>query len=208
MWYAILIAALTAYLLGNLNGAVCISSLLANDDVRRHGSGNAGLTNFARNYGGWASLLVLLVDCGKTVVACLSAGLILAPYCSQTEGMMLGAVAVTLGHDFPALLGFRGGKGILSGVTVAAVIDWRIALIILGVFAVVYFTTHYVSLASVLGAAAFSISFAVLHRDALWVLAGGVFLGLLAIFMHRGNIARLCKGTEKKTSFFKKEKNQ
>lgn len=204
MVYAIVIAALTSYLLGNLNGAVCISALMADDDVRKHGSGNAGLTNFIRNYGGWPSSLVLLVDIGKTAMACLASGLMLAPYGCQAEGLMLGAVAVTLGHDFPALLGFRGGKGILCGITIAAVIDWRAALIILGVFAIVYFTTHYVSLASVLGAAAFCVTFVVFHYQQPWICAGGVFLGLLAIFMHRANIARLCKGTEKKTDLFKK----
>ena len=65
MWYPILLTALTAYLLGNLNGAVCMSTLLEKDDVRNHGSGNAGLTNFLRSYGGWKTLLVVLIDMGK-----------------------------------------------------------------------------------------------------------------------------------------------
>ena len=208
MWYSILIASLTAYLLGNLNGAVCISWLTADDDVRNHGSGNAGLTNFIRNYGGWSTLLVLLVDIGKTALACLSCGLMLEPYGYKMEGMMLGAIAVTLGHDFPALLGFRGGKGILSGITIAVVIDWRAALIILGVFAIAYFASQYVSLGSVLGAVTFCVTFVVFHYQEPWIMAGGVFVGLLAIFMHRANIVRLCKGTEKKTNLFQKAHKQ
>ena len=111
MAYAIVIAVLASYLLGNLNGAVCMSTLLSHEDVREHGSGNAGLTNFARNYGGWNSLLVVLIDGGKAVIATMLSGLLLKPYGLEAEGMMLGAVAVSLGHDFPALLGFRGGKG-------------------------------------------------------------------------------------------------
>ena len=111
--YSIFIAALVSYLLGNLNGAVCMSAIVAGDDVRSHGSGNAGLTNFIRNYGRRSALFVVLIDAGKAVAACLCAGLLLEPYGLYREGMMLGATAVILGHDFPALLGFRGGKGIL-----------------------------------------------------------------------------------------------
>ncbi len=208
MVYSIMIAFLTAYLLGNLNGAVCISALIADDDVRKHGSGNAGLTNFIRNYGVGSALYVILIDAGKAVVACLAAALILTPYDYALEGMALGGVAVMLGHSFPALLGFKGGKGILSGLFIALVIDWRIAALILAVFFVAYFATRYVSLASVLAALTFSVGFTVFHHNEMWVMLGGVFMGLLAIFMHRGNISRLIKGEETKTDLFgpRKEK--
>ena len=111
-----------------------------------------------------------------------------------------------LGHVFPVLLGFRGGKGILSGLFIALVTDWRVAIIILAVFAVFYLLTQYVSLGSVLAAITFSIGFAVLHTDNLVVLICGVFTGLLATFMHRQNIVRLVKGQERKTNLFKKDK--
>lgn len=208
MWYSILIAALTAYLLGNLNGSVCISALVANDDVRRHGSGNAGLTNFFRSFGGWNTLLVILVDMAKTALACLSAGLILKPWGFYQEGLMLGAVGVSLGHDFPLLLGLRGGKGILCGFTAAIVLDWRIALLVLAVFAVAFGITRFVSLGSVLAALAFGAGFAVWHHDNLAVMIGGVFLGALAVFMHRGNIARLVKGTESKVHLIHQNLNK
>lgn len=208
MWYSILIAALTAYLLGNLNGSVCISALVANDDVRKHGSGNAGLTNFFRSFGGWNTLLVILVDMAKTALACLSAGLILKPWGFYQEGLMLGAVGVSLGHDFPLLLGLRGGKGILCGFTAAIVLDWRIALLVLAVFAVAFGITRFVSLGSVLAALAFGAGFAVWHHDNLAVMIGGVFLGALAVFMHRGNIARLVKGTESKVHLIHQNLNK
>ena len=121
---------------------------------------------------------------------------------------MLGAVAVSLGHDFPALLGFKGGKGIVCGLAVALVLDWRIALVILGVFVVVFAITRYVSLGSVLAALTFSAGFGVLHHDNIWIMVGGIFLGLLAVFMHRGNIVRLFKGTEKKVHLIHREKNK
>lgn len=208
MWYSLFIAVLTAYLLGNLNGAVCISALVANDDVRSHGSGNAGLTNFIRNYGAGSSLYVVLIDGGKAVLACLAAGLILKPYGLYREGLAIGGAAVMLGHAFPALLGFRGGKGILSGLFIALCNDWRIAVLILAVFAAAYLITQYVSLGSVLAAAAFIVGFVVFHYDNLTVMLCGVFMGALAIFMHRGNIVRLVKGQERKTNLFGKGKKQ
>ena len=208
MVYPVFIIALASYLLGNLNGSVCISTLLEGEDVRTHGSGNAGLTNFFRNYGSWNTALVALIDAGKTVVACLMGGLILGQQGYQREGMMIAAVAVTLGHDFPALLGFRGGKGILSGLAAAAVIDWRIALLILAVFVVTFAITRYVSLGSVLAALTFSAGFALFHHDNLWVMVGGIVLGLLAIWMHRSNISRLIKGTESKVHLIHRDLNK
>ncbi|MGN1016689.1 MAG: glycerol-3-phosphate acyltransferase [Faecousia sp.] len=205
--YSVVIAALAAYLLGNLNGAVCMSAIVANDDVRFHGSGNAGLTNFIRSYGRRSALFVVLIDAGKAVVACLCAGLLLEPYGLYREGMMLGATAVILGHDFPALLGFRGGKGILCGLAVAMTMDWRVGVALVVVFAAAYFLTQYVSLGSVLGAAVFSIGFALIYRDSPLLIAAAVFLGGLTIFMHRGNIQRLLKGEERKTNLFGKGKN-
>ena len=208
MWYSVLIAALTAYLLGNLNGSVSISMLVADDDVRKHGSGNAGLTNFFRSYGSWSTLLVILVDMGKTAVACLMAGLLMAPYGLYQEGLMIGALAVSLGHDFPPLLGFRGGKGILCGFTIALVIDWRIALFILAIFAVAFAITRYVSLGSTLASAGFTLGFGVLHHDNLFVMIGGIFLGLLALWMHRSNIKRLLNGTESKVHLIHRDLNR
>ena len=206
MWLNIVACILCGYLLGNLNGSVCISALM-HDDVRSHGSGNAGLTNFIRNYGAGRALLVILIDAGKAVVACLTGGLLLAPFGLWTEGVMLAGSAVLLGHDFPALLGFRGGKGILSGLFVAFMADWRIGLILLAVFAIIYFATRYVSLGSVLAAAAFGLCFAIFHWDSPFVVAAAVFMGALTIFMHRSNILRLIQGNERKTDLFKKGSN-
>lgn len=205
---SIVVCVLTAYLLGNLNGAVCMSALVANDDVRSHGSGNAGLTNFIRNYGVGSALYVVLIDAGKAVLACLASGLIMRQYDLYQEGLILGGVCVMLGHVFPALLGFKGGKGILSGWFVAWVVDWRIGLLIFVVFALAYAVTQYVSLGSVLGAATFVVCFAIFHNDNLLVMIGGIFIGALAVFMHRSNIVRLIKGQERKTNLFAKSKKE
>ena len=208
MWYSILIAALTAYLLGNLNGSVCISQIVANEDVRKRGSGNAGLTNFFRSYGSWSTLLVLLIDMGKTALACLVGGLLLEPYGYGAEGAAVGALSVSIGHDFPALLGFRGGKGIVCGFAAAIVLDWRIALAILVVFVITFAITRYVSLGSVLATVAFAVGFAVLHYHEPVVMASGIVMAALALFMHRSNIVRLIKGEESKVHLIHRDLNK
>ena len=200
-----ILTALACYFLGNHNGAVCVSSML-HDDVRNHGSGNAGLTNFIRNYGANRSLLVIAIDVGKAVLACLLSGAVFAPYGLRLEGMTLGGICVMLGHDFPALLHFRGGKGIVSGFAALITIDWRIALWVGGIFLIAYLLTYYVSLASLSGAVTYGLGFIVVYHDRPVVMVLGVAIAVLAIFMHRQNITRLIQGTESKTNFFQKGK--
>lgn len=208
MVWAALAAALAAYLLGNLNGSVCISALVANDDVRKHGSGNAGLTNFFRSYGGWSTFLVMLVDMTKTVAAAFTSGWALASFGHYQEGVVLGIVMVSVGHDFPVLLGFKGGKGILCGFTAALIMDWRIALVMLLVFVIAFAITRYVSLGSVLGAITCSVGFGLVYFGDWAMMAGGIFIGLLAIFMHRGNIRRLITGQESKVHLIHRDLNK
>lgn len=201
-------AALIGYLLGNLNGAVIMYKVLTQKDIRNTGSGNAGLTNFMRNFGPSKGVWVLLIDVAKAVLACLIGRILLAPAGHMMEGIMVGALAVSLGHDFPALLGFHGGKGVVCGFSVALCADWRCALIILAVFGACLALTRYVSLSSVLGALAFTVSFVVFHWQEPVVAVLGAVTGLMVVFMHRENIRRLLAGTEKKATFskFKKQK--
>ena len=208
MWYRVVIAALGSYLLGNLNGAVIVSRVMAHEDVRSHGSGNAGLTNFIRNYGVRTAALVVLIDVGKAVAACLLGQALLSPLGHAKEGQMLGAACVLLGHIFPALLGFKGGKGILSGFTIALMVDWRIGLLIFLAFAVAYGLTQYVSLGSVLAAAMFGVGFILFYRQQPVMMWTALLLAALVIFMHRGNIQRLLRGEERKTNLFGKGRKQ
>lgn len=194
-----------SYLLGNLNGAVLISRLLEHDDVRRHGSGNAGFTNFFRNYGGAASLVVMLIDAAKAVAACALGRYLMEADGFGLEGTVLAALAVEIGHDFPALLGFHGGKGIVCGFAGFVMLDWRVALAGLAVFAAIYLITRYVSLSSVIAAAALGIGFILVHSRRPLACVGCAAMCALAIFMHRQNILRLVKGTESKTDFFRKK---
>lgn len=204
MAVSIALICVLGYLLGGINGAILLSKLVEKDDVRRHGSGNAGFTNFFRNYGKRTSLLVILIDAAKAAVSCLLGGWLLGKYGLGTEGLLLGGLAATLGHDFPAFLGFRGGKGIVCGFATALVTDWRVGLILFAVFALVYFLTHYVSLASVLCALGFFASFWLFYPGRPFVLILSGCLSALAIFLHRENIGRLVRGQERKTYFFKR----
>ena len=209
MVLSVILTAVIAYLLGNLNGAVIISHLVAHEDVRTKGSGNAGLTNFTRNYGASASVFVILIDVGKAAAACLVGGLLLKRFGHYIDGVALGGLFVIVGHDFPALLGFKGGKGILSGVTVALMLDWRIGLFVFGIFLVAYFLTHYVSLGSVLSSGSFGFLYAWVHwGENLFPILAGFFLSALIVWMHRSNIVRLVKGEERKTNLFGKGTKQ
>ena len=203
---SVVIIAVVTYLLGNLNGAVVVSRLIAHEDVRTKGSGNAGLTNFTRNYGSGSSIFVILIDMGKAALSCLLGGLLLSRYGLWTEGVALGGAGVIIGHDFPALLGFKGGKGILSGVTVALMMDWRIGLLVFGIFLAAYLSTKYVSLGSVLSAGSFGFFYAPLHWEHPFAVVVGFALSFLVVWMHRTNIVRLIKGQERKTNLFGKGK--
>ena len=204
MWFNIILAALTAYMLGNLNGAFLASQRISGEDIRKKGSGNAGLTNFIRNYGASSAVTVVLTDMGKAVLACLVGGGLLAPFGHEIAGRALGGLCVILGHAFPALLGFRGGKGILSGVTVALCLDWRIGLFVFGIFLAAYLLTHYVSLGSILSSGSFGFIYAIFHWDEKFAVAAGFILSALIVWLHRSNIVRLVKGQERKTNLLGK----
>ena len=198
-----ILAIVIGYALGNLNGALMISKLLMHDDVRKHGSGNAGLTNYFRTYGGFQSLLVIAIDILKCVAACLIAGVLLPD--QMLHAKMVAGVATILGHSYPAAAGFRGGKGILCGLALAISTDWRIAAIIFTLFVVVVAATRFVSLGSILAAAVFAVCFLVFHWGDWLVCVLAVAAAAFVVFRHRGNLVRLVKGTESKLSFHKKK---
>ena len=205
MGWKLPIMILIAYLLGCLNGAIMVSRVFKHEDVRTKGSGNAGLTNFLRNYGGAVSFLVIAVDVCKVLLS----GWIALRLCPEKPELakMIAGISAMVGHMFPVFFGFRGGKGILSGAALAGMMDWRVLLIGVSCFFLVFLLTHYVSLGSILGAVAFSVSFACFFRESPVIYILGVLIAVLAIYMHRGNIQRLMQGCERKT-YLKKSKNK
>lgn len=197
--FTVALTLLVSYLLGCFNGSVMTSHFIIRDDVRQHGSGNAGLTNFYRTYGARYALCVIVCDMGKTVLACLIGGYLMHWVAGDwTLGLLVAGIGCELGHMFPVFFGLRGGKGILSGGVLVLLLDWRVALIAWGLFAVLWLTTRYVSLGSIAATASMPVSVFLLmgHNWLYTVLSAAV--AALVIWCHRGNIQRLLSGTEKK----------
>ena len=194
-----LYAAVAAYLCGCFNGALFTSRLFFHDDVRTHGSGNAGLTNFYRTYGARYALCVIICDMGKTVLACLIGGYLMHWVVGDwTLGLLIAGIGCELGHMFPVFFGLRGGKGILSGGVLVLLLDWRVALIAWGLFVSLWLLTRYVSLGSVAATASMPVSvFFLLGHNWLYTVLSAA-IAALVIWCHRGNIQRLLSGTEKK----------
>ena len=197
----LLVPALLAYLLGCSNGAVIISKYILRDDVRNHGSGNAGLTNFYRTFGGGLTLAVILIDVLKAVLAVLLVSHMLGgtPFAKYWAGLFC-----LLGHMFPCMFGFKGGKGILSGGTIAIMIDWRVALVVWGGFIILVLLTRYVSLGSVWAGASFPLATWFVFQNVL-IFDLALVCGILVVWKHRENIKRLLAGNENKFSLHKKK---
>ena len=195
---ALLIAAI-AYFCGCFNGAVIVSKYILRDDIRNHGSGNAGMTNTLRTYGKLSAALVLAGDAAKGALAAwigLELGGPMTMY-------MAGLFAV-IGHMFPVFFGFRGGKGVATAAGFILGSQPFLCLILAVVFALVVFFSRYVSLGSCWAGASFPFAtWFVYHDTVLLVLA--VVIGGLILYMHRGNIHRLLTGTENKFSLHHKK---
>ena len=197
--FTVALTLLVSYLLGCFNGSVMTSHFIIRDDVRQHGSGNAGLTNFYRTYGARYALCVIICDMGKTVLACLIGGYLMHWVVGDwTLGLLIAGIGCELGHMFPVFFGLRGGKGILSGGVLVLLLDWRVALIAWGLFLSLWLLTRYVSLGSVAATASMPVSvFFLLGHNWLYTVLSAA-IAALVIWCHRGNIQRLLSGTEKK----------
>jgi len=208
-WIPALASALIAYFCGCFNGAVIVSKYILRDDVRNHGSGNAGLTNFYRTFGGPLTVVVILTDVLKAVAALLISSAIFQHFIFSGDDMIVFAkywagLFCLLGHMFPCMFNFKGGKGILSGGTIALMVDWRVALVVWGGFLILSILTRYVSLGSLWAGASFPfVTWAVYPQAAIVVL--GFLCGGLVVWQHRGNIKRLVQGNENKFSFHHKK---
>ena len=204
-----------AYLLGSIPFGYLIVRSRIGADVRTIGSGGTGATNVSRSAGKRAGVLTLVLDAlkGAAAIAVVKIGLGL-PILSQgpVEGvsgavswwLALAAVFAILGHIFPIWLGFRGGKGVATGVGVFLMLAPLAVVLAALVFAVIVGLTRYVSLGSIVAAAAIPL-FLFLQNIFIQPVAAPVPLltaaitgALLIIFAHRGNIGRLIQGTESK----------
>lgn len=191
------ITGIAAYLLGGINGAIIASMNFFKKDIRNFGSGNAGLTNFARTFGVNGAVIVIIVDVLKTVIAVLLGRWLLGLVGYPMVGKMFAGFCAMLGHVYPVYYRFHGGKAVLCAGTIAWMADWRVGLICWSVFLIIVVFTKYVSLGSLLACIFLPICIWVFGYSGLEGLLG-LLCSLLMIFAHRENIKRLRDGTESK----------
>ncbi len=201
------LAAILAYLLGSVNGSIIVSRLLYGSDVRSRGSGNAGLTNFFRNYGVTGVAGVIAIDALKGVIGTFLGGLLLSFAAVEgfeaeftDTGRLVGAFSAILGHVFPVYYGFRGGKGVLTGVSCVFVIDYRAAFIALFIFAVIVAATRYVSLGSIISTCSAPITMLANGFSTRCILIA-IAAVLLIVLKHSDNMRRLVNHKESKIVF-------
>lgn len=207
------------YLLGGINWAIILTRLYQRRDIRDQGSGNAGMTNVLRSVGKLPALLTFVGDFLKNVAAVALAGFLITLYYGMAGGpanpevvqvaRALAGAACVVGHIFPVYYGFRGGKGIVAAAAMIALTDWRVFLLAIATFGVLFLWKKIISLASVASAALYPVYtfLVVLFLDyfpkgcslGYLVFATGIaaFIGGLVLFKHRANIGRLLRGEEK-----------
>ena len=201
IWLKYILIAIIGYLLGNISMGVLVAKLYGIKDIRKEGSGNAGTTNVLRTLGWVPSVLTLVGDCLKALIASL-----IGKWLGGDIGLLIGGTFAVIGHDFPALLGFKGGKGIASSWGMILAVNWRIALILIVMLVIIVAITRYMSIASIAGAVLYPILSAILMRGNTYYTAYvlfALFACLLALFCHRKNILRLIHGEENRLDFAK-----
>ena len=211
-----LLSVVICYLAGGIMFGVILSKLFNKDDIRNHGSGNAGATNMLRVHGVKAGVVTFLLDMIKCFVSMtLCKYLLILP---AAQGLNLNILldpqivlhycgfAALMGHSFPILFKFKGGKAVAGSLGVLLCLNWQVALAVLLVFAIIVLITKIVSLGSIMGAVEFIILTFFLSSgapvlDRLYIILWGLIIGGLVIIRHKENIGRLIKGEEKPISF-------
>ncbi|WP_444660147.1 glycerol-3-phosphate 1-O-acyltransferase PlsY [Caproiciproducens sp. R2] len=223
------LVALVSYFLGSISSSIIFTKVFDNNvDIRTLGSGNAGATNVLRSVGVKAAIFTFIFDFAKGAVSVMIGRAVFQYVCSQAAaplminphvvaqyGAYIAGVACVFGHIYPIYFGFRGGKGVLTSAAMIALIDWRVFLIVIGVFLALFLSTQIVSLSSICAAAAFPvatfiITFFIDFRgnqaaagpvpiSYVWITTAVAFcMGFVLIYKHRTNIERIKNGTEKK----------
>ncbi len=198
----IVLCVVVPYLLGSLNFAVIISRKRYKDDVRTHGSGNAGATNMLRTHGKSAAILTLLGDLLKAVVS-----VVFALFLMPGDGFAyIAGLCCMLGHAFPLYYKFKGGKGVVVAAGTMLVLNPVVFLICIVIWLIIIMLTKYVSLAAIVAAVLFPMfNYFIPVKD--YLISGGnaliktifsILMGILIVVLHRENIVRLMRGEENK----------
>ncbi|HHX68251.1 MAG: glycerol-3-phosphate 1-O-acyltransferase PlsY [Miniphocaeibacter sp.] len=185
--------AIISYFIGNISGGLILSKVLFKKDIREFGSGNTGTTNALRVFGKKIGILTFIIDFLKGIIVAYIGGKIYGDI-----GMFTAGLAVVLGHDWPIVYGFKGGKGIATSFGVLMAISPLHILAVFGVFLIIVAVSRYVSLGSVSVAVLCILVgiYFIVKKDFFY---GGllyIILAVITIFKHRGNIYRLLTGNE------------
>lgn len=192
MTIKLIIISLIAYFLGNISASYMVAKYLKGIDIRKYGSGNAGATNVFRTLGVKAGLLAFLGDALKGVIA-----VVLGQLIGGENGQVAAGLFVVVGHNWPVLLGFKGGKGIATTIGVMIAINPLMVAAIVPIGIVIIIITKYVSLASILGMTIFPLLMLATGQPRNLVVFS-FLLSAMAIYKHKSNIVKLLNGTESK----------
>ncbi|MBQ3330537.1 MAG: glycerol-3-phosphate 1-O-acyltransferase PlsY [Ruminococcus sp.] len=213
-----------AYLIGSINPAILITRIVTGKDIRTMGSGNAGFTNVLRSVGKGPAIATIACDYIKGILAVaigwwIFSALTVTNDVSPVEyvkyGRYLAGVCVIIGHAFPIYFGFKGGKGVVTANALMLVVDWRVFLMILGTFLIIFFITKIISLGSIACAALYPVYTLVItyfcdylpnlgtpnelrFRFVLISTGCAFIVGAIVIIMHNENLKRLFNGEEKR----------
>ena len=221
-WWRFLITALAAYLLGSINTAVMVTSIVTKGkkDIRQMGSGNAGFTNVLRSVGKVPAIVTIVCDALKCVVAVLLGGFIFSFIAADSQilssefvncGKYIAGIFCILGHSYPVYFHFKGGKGVVTAAALMLTEDWRVFLCILATFLIIFLISKIISAASItcavlyapytfimtfvfdyLNGGGYSLAYVLLSTFAALV------IGIFVAVKHKDNIKRLLRGEEKK----------
>ncbi|MCQ2910957.1 MAG: glycerol-3-phosphate 1-O-acyltransferase PlsY [Clostridia bacterium] len=207
--YLCIMLLIIGYLCGNLHGAFIIGKLFKKQDIRDFGSGNSGSTNALRVFGFRLALPAFIIDFVKGFLpvffVCAISDLLLKLigcsmiYTGETIAMLKTMIAfgIILGHNYPFVLKFKGGKGIASSVGILMGINWLVGFIFGSLILIISFTTKYVSLGSCISSLLLPFIMYFITWDKNYIILS-VFLAVFALYRHKSNIVRLKNGTENK----------
>jgi acyl phosphate:glycerol-3-phosphate acyltransferase len=191
-----ILCAVIGYLIGNISPSYLLGRGIKNIDIREHGSGNAGATNTFRVLGSKMGLLVFLCDVLKGVVS-----VFIGRWIGGEYGGIISAVSAISGHNWPIVLGFKGGKGIAASLGTLFILAPDIALIMFAIGVVIILTTKYVSLASIITTILLPICIWIRGYSRAYIVYG-VIIAAMALYRHKSNISRLISGKENKIKIF------
>ena len=190
-------ALVLGYIIGNISPSYLIVKIFKKADVRDFGSGNAGTTNVNRVLGFWAALSVFLLDALKGAAA-----VIIGRWLFGDIGGLIAGLGAVAGHNWPAVLRFRGGKGVATSAGVAITLSPLAFGILLAVFIIVVVLSRYISLGSILVGIMLPVTLLVFGYPTREILLAAILAAML-LFQHRGNIQRLLTGSENRLNLAK-----